>query len=232
MISERLIKAVYALGMLGISIAGLMMIIEASQRRYGAWIGILWGIGVMVVGNTLWRIFCEGLILLFSIHGLLSSIERRLRSFSFPDTSGMRETLSSIAKELKGGASRLSSIEKELKGSLQQIQRAQSPPPAISESEEKQPDQPVSQPQQTQPPQAEPLPSQSLATTPKPLEQFKPRRHRGRWIFLFLLFAIGVFVALPIISGHAKPQGLEPQAISKFFVGMWDYWVQVVGALE
>lgn len=197
------------------------------------WSGILWGIAIIVLGNLLWRVFCEGLILLFNIHDILDSIEGRLRSFSFPDTSGIRETLSSIARELKGGASRLVSIEEALKGTVQQIQRAQSPPPTASvASEEKQPEQPISQPQQTQPPQAEPSPSQSLATIPKSVEQVKPRRYRGRWIFLFLLLAIGIFAALPIVSGHAKPQGLEPQAISKFFVSMWDYWVEVVRGLK
>jgi hypothetical protein len=234
MISPSLIKLLYVLGAIGITIAGVVTIIgaiEAHRSYWGGtgvmWAGIFWGIGIIVLGNLLWRVFCEGLILLFGIHDLLDSIERRFQSLSLPDTSGIQETLSSIAKELKGGASRLISIEGALKDGLQQLQRAQPPPPAISESEKKPPEQALPGAQQSPPPQTEPPPSLSLSVAPK-VERPRARRHWGRWVLLLLLVALGIFIALPIASGHTKPQGLEPQAISKFLAGFWNYWVQVV----
>ncbi|HIC95518.1 TPA: DUF4282 domain-containing protein [Candidatus Bipolaricaulota bacterium] len=240
MISPGLIKLLYVLGAIGITIAGVLTIIGALEARRGLWGstevmwgGILWGVAIIVLGNLLWRVFCEGLIVLFNIHDLLDSIDRRFRSFSLSDGSSIREMLNSIVKELKGGASRLISLEDALKEGLQQIQRAQppSPPPTISESEEKPPEQAPPQSQQAQPPEAKPPPSLSLSRAPKG-ERPRARRHWGRWAFLFLLLAIGVFVALPIVSDYTKPQGLEPQAISKFLIGIWDYWAQVVRGLR
>ena len=40
---------------------------------------MLIGIGALTVGNLLWRVICEGCILLFSIHGILGSIEKNLK---------------------------------------------------------------------------------------------------------------------------------------------------------
>ena len=84
-----LIKFIYVLGMLGLSIGGLIIIVQAIQRtghrRYYGYgssdilIGILAGIGVITIGNLLWRITCEGWILLFSMHDILGSIEGELR---------------------------------------------------------------------------------------------------------------------------------------------------------
>jgi hypothetical protein len=97
--------------------------------------------------------------------------------------------------------------------------------PSISaESEQGQPERITSQAQPSQAPTPARVPYK--ATT-----QLKPRRHWGRWVFLILLLAIGIFVALPIASGH-RPEGLEPQAISRFLVGMWDYWVQIVSGFR
>lgn len=240
MISPSLIVLLYVLGAIGITIAGFLTIIDAVEARRSVWggpgvmwTGILSGIAIIVLGNLLWRVFCEGLIVLFSIHDLLDSIDRRLRSLSFPDSSSVREALSPIAKELREGTLRLISIEQVLKGGLQQIQgMIQPPPPIVSKPTEKPPDQAIPQGQQAQSPQAQPSPSPSLGPTPTLAEKPRPRRHWGRWVFLFFFLAIGIFVALPIVSGHTKPQGLEPRAVSKFFVDMWNYWVEVVGGLK
>lgn len=244
MISASLIKVVYILGMLGIFIGGLVIIIgaiAAGQRLYGTTIdvlvGVLWGIGVIVVGNTLWRIFCEGLMLAFSIQESLTSIESRLRALRLPDTSSMYKVLESMAKELTGGVLRLTSIERELKKGLQLTQKVQPPLIATSaEPESQQPERISSQTQQGQPsqpqsPQAESTPSETLTpAAPKSEERPKPSRHWGRWAFLILLIAVaGTFIALPVASGYSKLQSLEPEAISRFVTNIWDYWRELLG---
>ena len=40
---------------------------------------VLIGLGAMTVGNLLWRVICEGCILLFSIHDILGSVEKNLK---------------------------------------------------------------------------------------------------------------------------------------------------------
>jgi len=36
------------------------------------------GLGIIVLGNILWRLICEGTILMFSVHEILGSIERKI----------------------------------------------------------------------------------------------------------------------------------------------------------
>ena len=69
MISVELIKAVYLLGALVIAGIGVLAIVRG---QLGA------GLLLIIGGNVLWRLLCEGGILLFSIHELLASIERKL----------------------------------------------------------------------------------------------------------------------------------------------------------
>ena len=70
MISGTLIKILYVLGMIGITIAGIMVFVQASN---------LIGLAIIIFGNLLWRIFCEGLVLLFSIHDTLNAIEKKIK---------------------------------------------------------------------------------------------------------------------------------------------------------
>ncbi|MCK4416668.1 MAG: DUF4282 domain-containing protein, partial [Candidatus Latescibacteria bacterium] len=73
MISTTLIKIIYALGMIGLTIGGIVMIVQGAEKRQ------LIGVALIVFGNLLWRIVCEGWILLFSMHDILGSIERHLK---------------------------------------------------------------------------------------------------------------------------------------------------------
>jgi len=92
LISPIVIKIIYVLGLLGLTIGGIVMIkmgldvmslsaeklnifgIEVSYNEQ-----ILIGIGLIVFGNLLWRLLCEAWILLFGIHDTLGSIERHLK---------------------------------------------------------------------------------------------------------------------------------------------------------
>ena len=75
MISTTLIKIIYVLGMIGLTICGIVIIKQAN----GSIIILLRGIAVIVFSNLLWRLICEWWILLFSIYDILGSIEKELK---------------------------------------------------------------------------------------------------------------------------------------------------------
>ncbi|MFX0145827.1 MAG: DUF4282 domain-containing protein [Candidatus Hodarchaeota archaeon] len=91
MISPTVIKIIYVLGMLGLTIGGIVMIkvgldvgLSAGELNiFGRQIAynkqVLMGIVLIVLGNFLWRLFCEAWILLFGISSILGSIERHLK---------------------------------------------------------------------------------------------------------------------------------------------------------
>jgi len=67
MISVQIIKILYVIGVIAITIGGIVMLFIGDLA--------LAGLGILIIGNLLWRVICEGWILVFSIHDLLSSIE-------------------------------------------------------------------------------------------------------------------------------------------------------------
>jgi len=80
MISTALVKVIYALGLIGITASGIVMIVRATRERQAFGEQILVGIAVIVLGNLLWRLVCEGSIVIFSIHDILGSIEREMKN--------------------------------------------------------------------------------------------------------------------------------------------------------
>jgi hypothetical protein len=92
MISPIVIKIIYVLGMLGITIGGIVMIemglhvagLSTEQLNiFGMQISfprqIVMGIALIVLGNIAWRLVCEGWILFFRMRDILGSIEGHLR---------------------------------------------------------------------------------------------------------------------------------------------------------
>ena len=73
MVSTTMIKILYVLGSIGLIIYGIVIMANGYD------VEILIGIAVILLGNLLWRILCEGWILLFSIHDVLGSIEKELK---------------------------------------------------------------------------------------------------------------------------------------------------------
>lgn len=74
MVSTAIIKLLYILGMLALTIGGLGGILSGDDE------GTIWGLLALTIGNLLWRLICEGWILLFSIHDILGSIEGQLKN--------------------------------------------------------------------------------------------------------------------------------------------------------
>jgi len=81
MVSPTILKFVYVLGLAAITLAGAAMLF-AGIKGSGSdqMIALGSGLGLILIGNLLWRIICESSMLLFSIHGLLRSIESALTS--------------------------------------------------------------------------------------------------------------------------------------------------------
>lgn len=77
MVSRTLIQFIYILGAFGLSIYGIILIANAT-KSHGAGGLVVTGLGILLLGNLVWRIICEAWILLFNIHDVLVSIERKL----------------------------------------------------------------------------------------------------------------------------------------------------------
>jgi hypothetical protein len=82
LVTPHLIKVVYIVGACFITAAGVWSILSPETlsgyeadpilTRFG-------GIMVLLVGNLVWRMVCEGAILLFSLHEILVSLDNRVR---------------------------------------------------------------------------------------------------------------------------------------------------------
>jgi len=79
MISGILIKILYVIGIIAITIGGILMIAKGSDMRYGGGGIILGGLALIILGNLLWRIICEGWIVIFSMHEGIVSILKELK---------------------------------------------------------------------------------------------------------------------------------------------------------
>ena len=80
--TPQLIKVVYIVGACFITAVGLLSILSPetlNEYEAGPILTRLGGILVLLVGNLVWRMMCEGAILLFSLHELLVSIDTRAR---------------------------------------------------------------------------------------------------------------------------------------------------------
>lgn len=80
LITPIVIKSIYMLGSMVITFAGLIAIVspEVIRNYGGGYIDSLSNaILLLLGGNLVWRILCEGAILLFSLHEILTSMETR-----------------------------------------------------------------------------------------------------------------------------------------------------------
>jgi len=69
MISAIIIKVLYVIGAIVLTIGGI--IAPFLDGDY-----VLPGIAALILGNLIWRIICEGWILVFSMHETLNVIEK------------------------------------------------------------------------------------------------------------------------------------------------------------
>jgi len=86
LITPRFVKVIYVVGLMAITAGGIGLAIGAGlglrsatlATRMGVYY-IALGVGVVIVGNLVWRVLCEIWIVLFNIHNMLGSIESETR---------------------------------------------------------------------------------------------------------------------------------------------------------
>jgi len=81
MITTGFVKVVYFLGFLAITAAGVALAVWAGMQlndaridRMLGWRYVAAGVGLVVIGNIVWRVFCELWVVLFEIHAELVSV--------------------------------------------------------------------------------------------------------------------------------------------------------------
>lgn len=85
MITTTFVKVIYFLGFLAITAAGVasavwagMQLNDARIDRTLGWRYVAAGVGLVVIGNIVWRVFCELWVVLFEIHAELVSVRHAL----------------------------------------------------------------------------------------------------------------------------------------------------------
>ena len=85
MITPAFVKVLYFLGFLALTAAGVglavwagMQLNDATISRSLGWRYVAVGVAAVVVGNIVWRVFCELWIVLFGIHAELTSVRHGL----------------------------------------------------------------------------------------------------------------------------------------------------------
>jgi hypothetical protein len=83
-ITSPFVKTVYFLGFLALTAGGIglagwaaMRLFEANIPRELGWYYVAGGIGILLVGNLVWRVFCEIWLVLFNIYGRLVSLDQK-----------------------------------------------------------------------------------------------------------------------------------------------------------
>jgi Domain of unknown function (DUF4282) len=81
MITTTFVKVVYFLGFLAITAGGVALAVWAGMQLNDAridralgWRYVAAGVGLVVLGNIVWRVFCELWVVLFEIHAELVSV--------------------------------------------------------------------------------------------------------------------------------------------------------------
>jgi len=78
MISSTLIKIIYVIGAVLITIFGIVAMFGVLPYSSGI-VNVLWGLVILVLGNLIWRVTCEIWIVIFGIHDRLVSIESEIK---------------------------------------------------------------------------------------------------------------------------------------------------------
>jgi len=248
LISVGLIKIAYVIGAIVITAIGLVGLFALFQERYltseARALGVLLNLGVIVGGNIVWRVFCEWLILFFSIHEILASIEQRLQAFA--NAQDLRAMLRHLEEDLKKGLTQqdtrdlliaienrlhsfpttanlselLKPLDQGIKGMVKELASMRAGPQGVASKE-------FSSPPSVESTQPEP-PSEMQTTLVAPSEE-RPatRRQLVLWlIVVLLLLALEALIIIPIASGYAKLEQLDWQSVGNFIKSIFEYWVQ------
>jgi len=85
MITTTFVKVIYFIGFLAITAGGVALAVWAGMQlndaridRVLGWRYVAAGVGLVVIGNLVWRLFCELWVVLFEIHAELVSVRHGL----------------------------------------------------------------------------------------------------------------------------------------------------------
>ena len=85
MVTPAFVKVIYFLGFLALTAGGValavwagMQLNDATISRELGWRYVAAGVGAVVLGNIVWRVFCELWVVLFGIHSELISVRYAL----------------------------------------------------------------------------------------------------------------------------------------------------------
>lgn len=85
MITPAFVKVIYFLGFVALTAAGVGLAVwagiqlnDATISRSLGWRYVAVGVAAVVVGNIVWRVFCELWVVLFGIHTELTSVRHGL----------------------------------------------------------------------------------------------------------------------------------------------------------
>ena len=76
MITPVLINVIYIIGMVFITLGGVLSMFTIGSQDVA--IGVIAGLISIVMGNVLWRVWCELMIVIFRIFGSLKEIEEHV----------------------------------------------------------------------------------------------------------------------------------------------------------
>src|ERR1044071_2137168 len=100
MITTGFVKVLYFLGFLAITAGGVALAVWAGMQLNDAridralgWRYVAAGVGLVVIGNVVWRVFCELWVVLFEIHDELVSVRHAL------NLSGLRVREEPVERE-------------------------------------------------------------------------------------------------------------------------------------
>ena len=84
-ITSAFVKAIYFIGFLALTAGGIgfaawaaMGLYRATMPRELGWYYVAIGVGILFVGNLVWRVFCEIWIVPFNIHTRLVSLDQKM----------------------------------------------------------------------------------------------------------------------------------------------------------
>jgi uncharacterized protein DUF4282 len=83
-VTSYFIKVIYFIGFMALTAGGTglagwaaMRLYEASIPRELGWYYVASGVGILLLGNLIWRVFCELWVVLFNINDRLVSLDRK-----------------------------------------------------------------------------------------------------------------------------------------------------------
>ena len=94
MVTPAFVKVIYFLGFIAITAGGVALAIwagmqlnDATISRSLGWRYVAAGVAAVVLGNIVWRVFCELWVVLFGIHAELTSVRHGLNLHGLRYTS-------------------------------------------------------------------------------------------------------------------------------------------------